>query len=199
MIEFKFPCPNCGQRLQANDGHSGVQINCPACQQPLVVPHLPGTRPSEPALAMPPLLPAASEPAGPRGNNRFLPATGPVPNGLSLGSRPGCWFLGRLLSPWLPVCFRVRGALRRADRTRRQCRKQIPTTPQPPIRKASARRRSCKRSLGNMNPSPAIAPTAPPCQPWICPRLIRRTCPASTGCRRARKEPRPSSKRSANR
>ncbi len=65
MIEFKFPCPNCGQRLQANDSHSGAQINCPACQKPLVVPHLPGTPPGEPALAARPFPPAASEPAFP--------------------------------------------------------------------------------------------------------------------------------------
>jgi hypothetical protein len=65
MIEFKFPCPSCGQRLQANDAYSGTQINCPTCQQPLIVPHLPSIPPVGSALAVPPLPPAQSEPGVP--------------------------------------------------------------------------------------------------------------------------------------
>jgi hypothetical protein len=40
MSEFKFSCPNCGQHIQGDERWSGRQINCPACQQPLVVPSL---------------------------------------------------------------------------------------------------------------------------------------------------------------
>jgi hypothetical protein len=40
MSEFKFSSPNCGQHIQGDERWSGRQINCPACQQPLVVPSL---------------------------------------------------------------------------------------------------------------------------------------------------------------
>jgi len=40
VSEFKFSCPSCGQHIQGDELWSGRQINCPACQQPLVVPSL---------------------------------------------------------------------------------------------------------------------------------------------------------------
>ena len=40
MSEFKFSCPQCGQHILCDALWSGRQINCPACQQPLVVPSL---------------------------------------------------------------------------------------------------------------------------------------------------------------
>ena len=39
MAEFKFSCPRCGQQIQCDAGYAGTQINCPACQQSIVVPH----------------------------------------------------------------------------------------------------------------------------------------------------------------
>jgi hypothetical protein len=65
MIEFKFPCPNCGQRIQVSDAYSRRQIDCPACQKPIMVPHLPGTLPAIPPIAVPPLPPAQLQPAVP--------------------------------------------------------------------------------------------------------------------------------------
>ena len=38
MSDFKFACPGCGQRIAVNDNYVGHQINCPACQAPIVVP-----------------------------------------------------------------------------------------------------------------------------------------------------------------
>ena len=38
MAEFKFPCPQCGQQIQCDTGYAGTQINCPSCQQGIVVP-----------------------------------------------------------------------------------------------------------------------------------------------------------------
>jgi ribosomal protein S27E len=38
MAEFKFPCPRCGQNIQCDTGYAGTQINCPSCQQSIVVP-----------------------------------------------------------------------------------------------------------------------------------------------------------------
>ena len=41
MAEFKFSCPQCGQHIQCDPGYSGAQINCPSCQQSIVVPQAP--------------------------------------------------------------------------------------------------------------------------------------------------------------
>ena len=38
MAEFKFSCPQCGQKILCDTGYAGTQINCPSCQQPVVVP-----------------------------------------------------------------------------------------------------------------------------------------------------------------
>jgi hypothetical protein len=38
MAEFKFSCPQCGQKIQCGTGYAGSQINCPSCQQAIVVP-----------------------------------------------------------------------------------------------------------------------------------------------------------------
>jgi hypothetical protein len=41
MAELKFACPQCGQNIQCDTGYSGMQIDCPACQQAIVVPQAP--------------------------------------------------------------------------------------------------------------------------------------------------------------
>lgn len=48
MNEFKFACPNCQQKLEATPEYAGMQINCPSCQSPIVVP-----QPAEAAGAPP--------------------------------------------------------------------------------------------------------------------------------------------------
>jgi hypothetical protein len=63
MSEFKFSCPNCQQSIAATSEYSGVQINCPSCQKPLVVPHAPGAAssiatPTPPGAPPPPPVPA---------------------------------------------------------------------------------------------------------------------------------------------
>ena len=80
MSEFKFSCPQCGQHIQCDTLWSGRQINCPACQQPLVVPSL--GPPVIEALAAPgPRI--AQEPSGkqmkysPQHNAGFGAATRP--------------------------------------------------------------------------------------------------------------------------
>ena len=52
MAEFKFFCPSCGQHILCDTGHSGMQINCPACQHPIVVPQAPAA--AMPATPPPP-------------------------------------------------------------------------------------------------------------------------------------------------
>jgi hypothetical protein len=41
MAEFKFSCPQCGQHIQCDTGYAGMQIDCPICQKPIVVPQPP--------------------------------------------------------------------------------------------------------------------------------------------------------------
>ncbi len=41
MNEFKFSCPHCQQNIEATPEYAGVQINCPSCQAPIVVPKTP--------------------------------------------------------------------------------------------------------------------------------------------------------------
>jgi hypothetical protein len=55
MAEFIFPCPQCGQNIQCDTGYSGKQINCPACQQAIVVPQEPhsGVTAPQPVAAKP--------------------------------------------------------------------------------------------------------------------------------------------------
>jgi len=38
MAEFTFTCPQCGKGIQCDARYAGSQINCPNCQQPVVVP-----------------------------------------------------------------------------------------------------------------------------------------------------------------
>ena len=37
---FKFPCPHCGQHLDAEYDMVGLEVDCPACGQPLTVPEV---------------------------------------------------------------------------------------------------------------------------------------------------------------
>jgi ribosomal protein S27E len=41
MAEFKFSCPQCGQRIQCDISYAERQIDCPICQKPIVVPQPP--------------------------------------------------------------------------------------------------------------------------------------------------------------
>jgi hypothetical protein len=43
MAEFKFFCPQCGKQIQCDTGYAGTQINCPACNRPIVAPQTPGS------------------------------------------------------------------------------------------------------------------------------------------------------------
>jgi hypothetical protein len=38
MSEIKFSCPGCQQKITADAGYAGLQINCPACASPMIVP-----------------------------------------------------------------------------------------------------------------------------------------------------------------
>jgi hypothetical protein len=66
MSEFKFSCPNCQQNIQATSEYCGVQINCPSCQTPIVVPADPSA-PTPPPQHGARLAQAASTPHQPSG------------------------------------------------------------------------------------------------------------------------------------
>jgi outer membrane lipoprotein-sorting protein len=55
MPEFKFSCPQCGQRIECDTAYAGAQINCPSCQQAIIVPQAA-------APAVPPALPQSTPP-----------------------------------------------------------------------------------------------------------------------------------------
>jgi hypothetical protein len=38
MSEIKFSCPSCQQTIAADASYGGLQINCPACNTPMIVP-----------------------------------------------------------------------------------------------------------------------------------------------------------------
>jgi hypothetical protein len=38
MAEFQFSCPKCKKRIQCDSTYVGSQINCPICQQAIIVP-----------------------------------------------------------------------------------------------------------------------------------------------------------------
>jgi hypothetical protein len=66
MSEYKFYCPQCGQHILCDTGHSGMQINCPICQQKITVPQATATIPitPQPVPVYPP--PSGASPAGGR-------------------------------------------------------------------------------------------------------------------------------------
>ena len=72
MAEFKFSCPQCGQHIQCDTGYSGAQINCPSCQQAIVVPQSPRSAAAPPAAPVPPPAP----PGLSTKQNTTVPATG---------------------------------------------------------------------------------------------------------------------------
>jgi DNA-directed RNA polymerase subunit RPC12/RpoP len=55
MAEFKFSCPQCGQKIRGDVNYAGLQINCPACQHPIVVPPPPSQPPIAPATRAAPV------------------------------------------------------------------------------------------------------------------------------------------------
>jgi hypothetical protein len=70
MAEIKFSCAQCGQHISCDEPWAGHQIQCPACQSSLTVPHLqplsapaphdPGPLISQPPVSSRPKLSAGS-------------------------------------------------------------------------------------------------------------------------------------------
>ena len=41
MAEFVIECPHCGEKLEAEDGMAGMEVECPSCEKTFVVPQKP--------------------------------------------------------------------------------------------------------------------------------------------------------------
>ena len=76
MPEFKFSCPQCSQHIQCDVGYAGMQINCPACKQAIIVPQAPPTAAPPPIPRMPPPPPKPGVQAPPPAQR--VAASGPV-------------------------------------------------------------------------------------------------------------------------
>ena len=83
MAEFKFACPQSGQHIQCDSGYSGAQINCPSCQQAIVVPQAPRIAGVPPAMPPPPPAPPGlstkQSTTVPAAGQRFAGAPGAQP------------------------------------------------------------------------------------------------------------------------
>jgi outer membrane lipoprotein-sorting protein len=83
MAEFKFSCPQCGQHIQCDTGYVGAQINCPSCQQSIVVPQAPHSAAAPPAMPAPPPAPVGlstrQSTTVPATGRRFVGAPGAQP------------------------------------------------------------------------------------------------------------------------
>ena len=78
MADIKFSCAHCGQHISCDEPWSGHQIQCPACQKVLVVPHL--HPPPVPAVAAPKsLTPQPPAPIQPKLSAGPTQATRPTP------------------------------------------------------------------------------------------------------------------------
>jgi hypothetical protein len=71
MSEIKFSCPSCQQHISADAAYAGMQINCPACSSPMIVPG--------DAMVPPPPEPVQN-PVAPPGPPSHAPASGACPS-----------------------------------------------------------------------------------------------------------------------
>jgi hypothetical protein len=86
MADLKFSCPQCGQHIGYEEAWAGVQIECPACHNSIIVPQL--QRP----LAAPPASIPVSEPAKPAGA-RLAPGITQVPRSTAHAPAPAKKFI----------------------------------------------------------------------------------------------------------
>ena len=71
MNEIKFACPHCRQHIECDENYSGLQINCPACRGPMLVPEHPAATAPWSPTAQVSAMSAASFTAPPAGEKDF--------------------------------------------------------------------------------------------------------------------------------
>src|SRR4051794_33910466 len=60
--DIKFACPSCLQHITCDGAYGGCTVDCPACGNNLIVPHLLATNPSHPAMTVLTSAPAPTRP-----------------------------------------------------------------------------------------------------------------------------------------
>ena len=71
MSEIKFACPHCRQHIACDENYGGLQISCPACRGPMLVPEKPEAAAPWKATASTRALSAASFTARPAEEKDF--------------------------------------------------------------------------------------------------------------------------------
>lgn len=72
MSEFKFLCPECGQKILGDTAYGGASIVCPTCQKTITIPAAASVAPPRVAFVNPPPLPAPTPPrASPSPSSRL--------------------------------------------------------------------------------------------------------------------------------
>src|ERR1043165_3178262 len=81
MPDIKFSCSQCGQHISCDEQWSGHQIQCPGCQQNLIVPgQIPALASAAPAAApLVPQPPASNRPRLAAGVTQVARSTAPAP------------------------------------------------------------------------------------------------------------------------
>ena len=83
MAEFKFSCPQCAQNILCDVGYAGAQINCPSCQQAIIVPPAPRSAAAPPVAPIPSSAPAGlstrQSTSAPAAGRQFAGAPGRQP------------------------------------------------------------------------------------------------------------------------
>jgi predicted RNase H-related nuclease YkuK (DUF458 family)/outer membrane lipoprotein-sorting protein len=79
MAEFKFSCPQCDQHILCDTGYAGAQINCPTCNQLIVVPQAPRSAAAPPSMPPSLSIPARQTTPAPAAPRQFnVPGRQPV-------------------------------------------------------------------------------------------------------------------------
>ncbi len=65
MSDFRFLCPECGQKILGDTAYSGSQIACPTCQKTITIPAAASAAPASPPPAPIPQAPARAASASP--------------------------------------------------------------------------------------------------------------------------------------
>jgi len=73
MSEFRFPCPECGQKILGDTTYAGIRINCPTCQKPIVIP-APSPAPEAAVAGISAPTPSAPVEVAPGARGPVLPA-----------------------------------------------------------------------------------------------------------------------------
>ena len=124
MSDFKFLCPDCGQKIACDTAMIGAQIACPTCQKTLTIPSAPGAAPpapiATPAIASgtgispvsPSAVSTAAAPAPARSTPPIIPASSlpsapavPKPRAADASHYSGLAIASLISSVFVPLGF----------------------------------------------------------------------------------------------